>query len=104
MNTPQQLTARLRNCLDEYVGGTANPTALREIESILQTISMTCQPNTYAREKIVSLREYSGIYFSDRKHQKYQGGVATVKSFIWGDIDNLEDALLQSIGTVDPAN
>lgn len=101
MVTAQQLIAKLRTCFDEYAGGIANPTALRKVESILQTISMTCQPNTYAREKISSIREYSGIYFSDRKHQRYQHGAATVKSFIWGDIDTLEDALYQGIGSTD---
>ena len=95
MNTAEELISKLRYCFDEYAGGTANPTALREVESILQTISMTCQPNSYAREQISSTRKYSGIYFSARRHQKYADGERLVLSFIWGDIDTLEHALRQ---------
>ncbi len=90
------LVEQLRRCFDEYLGGTANPTALKKVISILFKIRMRCQPNNYAREKLSAIESYAGIYFSARKHQRITGGESQVLSFIWGDIDTLEDVLNQS--------
>ena len=93
MDTTRNLIARLRKCFDEYAGGTANPTALRDVKSILSSIRMSCQPNNYAREKIGSIEEYSEIFFSARKHQSIPGGESQVMAFIHGDIDTLKNEL-----------
>ena len=93
MDTTQNLIAKLRNCFDEYAGGTANPTAIREVKSILSRIRTSFQPNSYAREKIGMIEENAGIYFSARKHQSIAGGESQVMAFIHGDIDTLENEL-----------
>lgn len=93
MDTTLELITKLRNCFDEYAGGIANPPAFRQVESILHSISMSCHPNSYAREKIGNIREYSGMYFIARIHQSIQGGAGQAKAFFLGDIDSLESAL-----------
>ncbi len=73
-----ELIAKLRKCIDRDNGGFANPEALRAVKSILQSVGMQCHPSSYAREKMVEIETWVGIYFSARKHEKYNGGARQV--------------------------
>ena len=92
------LVEQLQRCFETYYGGVANPDAIREVSSILSKLEMRCNPNGCARDKMLAIGDASKRLFSQRKHASFPGGAQGLLASIYGDIMDLEDALLASDG------
>jgi hypothetical protein len=83
------LIRELETALDEYEPGQSNPEAVRTFDRLLKEIERSADaPSNLVAEKAGSIREYAGILYSPRKHQRH-GGVEQVKSFIRQDMSSL---------------
>ncbi len=73
--------------LTEEGGGRANPALLRKIEGLISEMLHHSNHDLRISEKTTQLRTYSEIYFSPRKHLKYdspgQSGLSKVKSIAY---------------------
>lgn len=94
----RQLVRELRRIFGEGAGGLSSFPPVREVESILQSISMFCHPNECAREKITIIRKYAGVIFSTRKHGSIPGMPRGAKVIVLREIESLELALRQGLG------
>ena len=94
----RQLVHELRRVFGEDAEGPSSFPPVREVESILQSISMFCHPNECAREKIAIIRKCAGIIFGARKHESIPGGPRSARTIVLGDIESLERALRQGLG------
>ena len=94
----RQLVYELRRVFGEDAGRSSSFPPAREVESILQSISMFCRPNEYAREKITIIRRCAGVIFGTRKHGSIPGRPRGAKTVVLGDIELLERALRQGLG------
>ena len=93
-----QLVRELRRVFGEDAGESSSFPRGREVESLLQSISMFCRPNECARERIVIIRKYAGMIFGIRKHGSIPGRPCSAETTLLGHIESLERALRQGLG------
>ena len=94
----RQLVRELRRVFGEDAGESSSFPPAREVESILQSISMFCRPNECAREKITVIRKYAGAIFGTHKPGSIPERPRGAKIVVLGDIELLERALRQGLG------
>lgn len=87
--------------LDRYETLTAdfgfpNSDSLREATRIIQRLRSGSLRGSYFLEKLTNLNEWASIGFSTRKHEKYAGGAAQVRSFALADLMTLRGLVEES--------
>jgi len=90
---------QIEKCLYDFDFGYSNPAAIKKIDGLLHSLSPEFQFYAYVKEKIVSIKSFAKILYSDRKHNKYPGGAERVRDFILGDCSRLTRYLSQISNT-----
>ena len=94
----RQLIRELRCVFGEDAGESSSFPPGREVESLLQSISMFCRPNECARKRIAIIRKYAGVIFGAHEHGSIPGRPCSAETTLLGHIESLERALRQGLG------
>lgn len=68
-----------------------DPDSLQKVKALLREVLANPWYNTYISEKAGAVEEYFGMWFSTRRWDRNDGGLA-IKSFLYAAISNLEGA------------
>jgi hypothetical protein len=85
----------IQKVLQEHPGGQPNVTALGQITALADEARHASGGDAYVCEKVSSIKSFSAILYSARKHRKYDEGFPNgsdkVRSFIFGYAQRLRN-------------
>lgn len=92
----RELGEAIQKVLEEHPGGQPNDAALRQITALADEARHASGSDGYICEKVSSIKSFSDILYSARKHRKYDedglpNGSDKVRSFIFGYAQRLRN-------------
>ena len=88
MKTTEEALQAIETTVNECTLGWANLEATRRIEEAVSVIRINERMDSYLIEKLTSLRGWTEILFSARKHVRY-GGIDQVRHFLLTECDKI---------------